>query len=301
MENVVINLFLVMSTCLCFVSGQAPGDHDATCRTGLYANNHIFPTEWRVLVDTYDYQNLYNQLSFPSPPWTANDVDGDSLNWMQLIGGLCTWSVRTCTQQATQNNWLFSQHISYETANEVFFNVTFGYQECVSRPSCTKPYVTLYQYNRDTIAPSGERINPSNYQLLFGDAVSSRLEQPASTTRKVGDTRSLTRPVNSVGFYLGIRDEGTCGSIDRMIVYYVVCPARQEGLVTYPETAVPVQGSSDIIFDAICALNSYNTTTLQVTAFSSSSSCSPMASGGARCECNAGYVISGGGTSCEGT
>ena len=110
----------------------------------------------------------------------------------------------------------------------------------------------------------------------------------------------MPRPTNRRGFYLGLRDEGTCGAVERIIVYYVACLGSVEGLVTYPETGVPVRGGNNVVFDAHCAPNVHNTTTLQVMAFASSSSCSPVAPGGARCECDAGYLISADGLSCEG-
>ena len=36
--------------------------------------------------------------------------------------------------------------------------------------------------------------------------------------------------------------------------------------MTYPETAVPIRGSSDIIFEAVCAPISHAATTLEVVA-----------------------------------
>lgn len=288
-----------VAACLSGTASQAPGDHDPACRLGQNAASHIFPAEWRILVDTYDYSNLFNQLSL-NAAWTVNDVDGDSQGWDQIVGGSCTWTLRTCADQASQDNWLLSQFISYEDANEVLFNVSFRFSECQSRPTCSKPYVTLYGYNRDSIASHGDRINPSNYQPLFGDALSSRLEQPSGSVMQIGLTLRLTRPANSNGFYLGLRDEGTCGSITRLIVYYIVCPARQEGLIIYPEVTVPAQNSLDIVFNASCVANAHSVTTLQVTAFSSNGSCSPVASGGPACECDAGYIVSGNGRSCQG-
>ena len=108
--------------CWSIAFGQAPGDYSATCRSGVNAAAHIFPAEWRVLVDNYDYQNLYNPDASPAPVWTDNDVDGDGLSYDSLVGGTCTYPVRPCTGQLTQNNWLFSQHIRYEDAKEVFYS-----------------------------------------------------------------------------------------------------------------------------------------------------------------------------------
>ena len=295
-------LYLVSFTvCLSVTYGQAPGDYSLSCRKGIHAPEHIFPMEWKVLVDTYDYVNLFAG-TIPPPVWKEGDIDGDTSNWQQLFSGSCQWNMRACTfETAGQNNWLFSQFISYEDAVEVYFNVTFDFYSCVRRMNCTKDYVTLYQYNHNGIANDAERTNTSNYQPLFGSVEASRLQQPSGATREVGQTLSLTRPSNSDGFYLGIRDEGTCGDVIRIIVYYVVCPLRVEGLVTYPETALPVQNSSDIVFDAVCAPNAHNTTTLEVIASSNSNNCSAKEMGGAICQCNAGYVLnSTTSMSCEG-
>ena len=275
-------------------SGQAPGDHDKSCRTGINAPDHQFAAEWKILLDSYDYQDLFANTA---SVWVTNDVDGDGQDWTQ-IGGVCSRSMRPCTRQVSQDNWLFSQHVRYEDAKEVFFQVSYRFIEC--QGSCIRPYVTLYHYNSDNIATDANRINPSNYELLFGDEESSRFVQPTRVSRVQEVTRTITRPANSDGFYLGFRDEGTCGTIPRLIVYYVVCPTRVDGLVTYPEFGVPERTSADIPFEAQCASNAHNITSLQVIAFSSNSSCSPVASGGAVCECDGGYVLSSDGLSCEG-
>ena len=38
-------------------------------------------------------------------------------------------------------------------------------------------------------------------------------------------------PVSQSGFYLGIRDNGSCVSLSRVLVYYSVCESGREGLV----------------------------------------------------------------------
>ena len=289
---------ILLSVFHCGLS-QAPGDHDEACRSDVNEAAHRFPMEWRILMDTYDYVNLFEGTT-PPPVWSERDIDGNTTNNWEQLSEVCQRSMRTCTYESPpQNNWLFSQFIRYEDAVEVFFNTTFDFNECLLlAPACSRGYVTLYQYNRNGSESDIQRTNTSNYQPLLGSSESSRLQQSGET--EAGQTLSLTRPSNSDGFYLGIRDEGTCGEVIRIIVYYVVCPHRVIGLVTYPETALPVRGSSDIIFSAVCAPNAHNITSLQVTASSTSDSCSDRAPGGARCECNEGYIISTDGMSCEG-
>ena len=273
-------------------SGQAPGDYDETCRMGMDAALHDFPAEVKILMDTFDYTALYGSAG---TPWTAVDGDGDGRNWDTVFGNPCTFGMNTCTctQRQSQDNWLFSQFISYVGAREVFFNVTYRFNRC-RPPRCTKRYADLYQHVRDS-ANAGARVQPSNYGQPF-----LRLEQPSDDEGSIDVTHAMPPPANRRGFYLGVRDEGTCGAVERIIVYYVACLESVDDLVTYPETGVPVRGGSNVIFDAHCAPNAHNTTTLQVTAFASNSSCSPVAPGGARCECDAGYLISVDGLSCRG-
>ena len=250
---------------------------------------HNFPAEVKILMDTFDYTDLYGSAR---SPWTAVDDDGDGRNWDTIFGNPCTFGLNTCTRSQSQDNWLFSQFIRYVGAKEVFFNVTYRFNRC--RSPCTKRYADLYQHVRDS-ANAGARVQPSNYGQPF-----LRLEQPSGDEGSIDVTHAMSRPANRRGFYLGVRDEGTCGAVERIIVYYVACLESVDGLVTYPETGVPLRGGSNVVFDAHCAPNAHNTTTLQVTAFASSSSCSPVAPGGARCECDAGYLISADGVSCRG-
>ena len=62
---------------LALIVGQAPGDHDASCRVGNTAT-HVFPQNWKVLVDTYDYTNLFTG-SIPLPVWKERDVDSHAV------------------------------------------------------------------------------------------------------------------------------------------------------------------------------------------------------------------------------
>ena len=57
----------------------APGDHDSSCRTGFVNGpKHIFPDEWRVLLDNYDYTFLFSPDFFKV--WEDKSFDGNSLS-----------------------------------------------------------------------------------------------------------------------------------------------------------------------------------------------------------------------------
>ena len=61
--------------------GQAPGDFDTSCRTGQHEEAHIFPDSWEVLLDSYDYSNLYDaSLTVPGPVWVVTNEDEDGGN-----------------------------------------------------------------------------------------------------------------------------------------------------------------------------------------------------------------------------
>ena len=114
--------------------------------------------------------------------------------------------------------------------------------------------------------------------------MNSRLQQdPAG-----GDTTMITRfspPPNFSYTYFGIQDIGTTGNIIRIIVYYVVCPGRVEGLVTYPEVPRPVQGSTQpTLRNAHCAEHAHGTTPLATFAHSNGSCVRDV-----HCDCDAGY------------
>ena len=82
-------------------------------------------------------------------------------------------------------------------------------------------------------------MNTENYEQ-FGDA------RPSSTNRPYIETYPFTLDPSDTGFYVAIRDNGTCVGISRLRVYRYNCPSRQVGLVLYPETPAPVSGSVNV-------------------------------------------------------
>lgn len=234
--------------------------------------------------------------------FTYNESCFSLQQWQQIVGGSCTWSLYTCTYtKAPQENWLFSQYISYQQANELFFNISYRFTQCRDRGSCEDDFVTLYRFDVDGPVGAAEQTNPSNYQLLNGTEQDSRLQQLPRPVRGVSQTRSMLRPEpRTGGFYLGVKDSGTCGQVNRIIIYYTVCHGRQNELVVYPQAAHPPRNGPDSIFQASCVANAHNITSLDVKAFSGNGTCRDVVEGGARCECDAGYQIAQDRKSCIG-
>ena len=58
-------------------------------------------------------------------------------------------------------------------------------------------------------------------------------------------TREATLYMNDAeGFYVGIRDEGTCITVHRILIFYHVCSGRTRDLMILPETVAPPNGGA---------------------------------------------------------
>ena len=69
-----VTLLLALSVSTAWT--QAPYDYDPDCRSGdNMAHRDRFSDNWRILIDTYDYPNLYHPFSFPAPVWKSVDFD----------------------------------------------------------------------------------------------------------------------------------------------------------------------------------------------------------------------------------
>lgn len=128
-------------------------------------------------------------------------------------------------------------------AIEVIFNVTFSFSQCRENGGCSNEYVTLYRYDTDVEVTESMRSDRTNYVPLLGTVSESRLQQ-LPMVRDVEMNYHMVRPEAATGFYLGIQDDGTCGIINRIIVYYRVVRGRTQDLLTCPDVAVPQQGTN---------------------------------------------------------
>lgn len=255
------------------VAGQS------TCRTSG------FPPEWKILLDSYGYDSLLNL-------WSRNPDPGSYSH----AGGVCTRRWSLC--EGTEESWLFTQGLSFGNAQEVFFNISYDFGDCRFIPECNKQYVTVYKYSQPSKATPADIKNPGNYVLITGSAESSRLEQSARKSPGDYNILAANRPPSDNYFSCGFKDEGTCGSIKRVIIYYIVCPSNVNGLVHYREVSLPPRSSPNSVYSASCAPNAHNVTSLDVVIISDKSTCKDRAPGGARCECDAGYHQNG--IACEG-
>ena len=158
-------------------------------------------------------------------------------------------------------------------------------------------YITLYIFDTNTIASTSLQTDPANYVPLFGpgnETTDSRIQQVGLTDTTI--LRSFTTPARDyTGFYLGIQDNGTCGNVNRIYLYYTPCKDLVDGLVYYPELVRPPAGSPNPnIAEACCAPNSHNTTSLIFGAYSDG-----RCERNVICVCDPGYKTDGTGKECK--
>ena len=165
--------------------------------------------------------------------------------------------------------------------------VAYALQSCRSRLGCDMGFRLLnYKTNTPQFPSTTESgyMNTENYEQ-FGRAT------PSSTIRPYFETYSFTLDPSDTGFYVAIRDVGTCVGISRLRVYRYICPSQQKGLVLYPETPAPVSGSLNVQFTCVDNAESESDT---VTCYHNGTWSAEVPV----CECNVGYENTG--TNCGG-
>ena len=224
--------------------------------------------------------------------------DLSCVQWTQR-GGICQYDLRTCSyRRGPQNNWIFSQYIKYPAGSithstEISLDITFRFSQCTGNPACTNDFVTLYRFDTNTIVPLSAHTNPANYIPMFGSGTDSHLQQVGF--RNVNIMRKFTIPGDYTGFYLGIRDTGTCGQVQRVYLYYTPCKELLDGLVYYPELVrPPISTNSCYTAEACCAPNSHSTTSPIYRACSDG-----RCERNVTCECDPGYTVDSSGKECN--
>ena len=219
--------------------------------------------------------------------WTITRCGLYLSQWIAGGGGSCREQLRICDyRQETQpqNNWVFTQFINFDEAREIYVNATYQYISCINnaRRGCDTLHTTVYRYETNGQVGNAARVNPANY--LSNEVVVLDLTANENSGNR---TNTFLNSSSATGFYLGVQDTGTCGSIERITAYYRVCPKIIQGLVTLPEIPLPRVGSlTPINRTAVCAANSrqLGQVSLERRAFANGS-CVTNAS----CACEPGY------------
>ncbi|CAI8048169.1 Ephrin type-A receptor 5 [Geodia barretti] len=265
-------------------------------------------------MDSYSYENLlpgngtgnspiatavWNDFSFD-----GNDVTPETLSptyWQQGAGGICRFQTRVCGWRqngvvVSQNNWLFTQHISSDFDSNIYnydvtihVEATYSLQSCRVRQGCIQRFNLLHYMTNSQQLPSTSGNGYMNTQNYENFAVP---EGPVSS-KTYTNTYNFTLPPSSTGFYIAVQDIGSCIALSRLRVYRNNCKSRQVGLVRYPDAPAPVSGSANI--DISCVENAVVSGSSEVTCFSNGTwgPETPV------CQCKCGYEPNRGATRCN--
>lgn len=169
-------------------------------------------------------------------------------------GSQCESRLVVCGPNAgTQSNWLITQHINRTVEGyllpQVTVQIDLVQSHCglISGEACIND-LDLLVYETSVIDQSAaQRI--SNYVAM------SPLRALISGQRNQTSV-NIRFSTNKSGFYLAIRDAGSCVVIFRIVVLYYICPMKTENLVYCPEIIAPPIGSSQqLIVNASCIEN----------------------------------------------
>ncbi len=175
---------------------------------------------------------------------------------------------------------------------QVFFDASFRFTQCSG--GCTNNFATVYRYNVDASVAEAQRTNTANYALL-GGIPDSRLSQ-GTDTGNVNRVWSIPRP-STDGFYLAFRDQGNCGSIDRVIVYYRRSFRYSGTLLTCPSVPFPAPASGGTTRGTCCCgTNAEPKSSLDRVCADDETCVEPVSD---VCGCSPGYQFTGGSCQCE--
>jgi hypothetical protein len=235
-------------------------------------------------MDSYNYENLlpgngtgnspiatavWNDFSFD-----GNDVTPETLSptyWQQGAGGICRFQTRVCGWKRneviiSQNNWLFTQHISSDFDSNIYnydvtihVEATYSLQSCRERQGCRQRFNLLHYMTNSQQLPSTSGNGYMNTQNYENFAVP---EGPTSSETYT-NTYNFTLPPSSTGFYISVEDIGSCIALSRLKIYRNSCKSRKVGLVLYPDAPAPVSGSANI--DISCVENAVVSGSSEVT------------------------------------
>ena len=223
----------------------------------------------------------------------CTDLISFFLQWVEQ-GTNCESAVTVCGWSGgDQNNWFFTQHINRTVdgypLQQVSVQIEYQQNACPDEGStrCSRTF-DLLKYETSTVNPVAA-IDTGNYALI-----KTLLTQVSGTTTTTTE-QQFGFNTNESGFYLAIRDRGTCILMSRLIVFYNVCPGETVNLVVRPETIAPTVGSGiQLNVNASCFSNS--SPVGDAFSLTCSESGNWVAVPSSRCECDTGFITTMNGT-----
>ena len=183
-----------------------------------------------------------------------------------------------------QDNWLITQLIN-RTANgtrlsQVSVTIEFEFRNCDITLNCQQTFNT-HIYETSTENGTAAR-NVSNYRQV------QRVSSSDTTETRMNETIVTNFNSEHSSFYFAIQDENSCIVVNRLLVFYHVCPASSRNDPTrIPETIVA--GISSVV-RGYCAENAQtrnNNAHFSLLCLSGGAWFPPI---GGQCQCLPGYA-----------
>lgn len=190
-----------------------------------------------------------------------------------------------CLTDSRGSSWVFTQYINKNAPSpvsypvRVFVNITYTFEQC--HGSHCRDFEVL-KYITNTENPQ-RRTSTRNYDDDIEPDSRINNDSTSSTANLHFDLSPTER-----GFYLALqeRDDRTCVTVNRVLVYLHICPSVEVGLVHYPATPTKLSGS--VMAMGMCTENAHHTELSRPNLLSCSSA-GLWFNDQTLCECNQGY------------
>ena len=112
--------------------------------------------------------------------------------------------------------------------------IEFELQGCDVTLNCQRTFNT-HVYETSSVDSAAAR-NTNNYRQV------ERVSPSNTGGARVNETVTINFNTDSSSFYFAIQDETSCIIVNRVIVFYTVCPAQAVDMISYPLTVAPLTG-----------------------------------------------------------
>ncbi len=176
-------------------------------------------------------------------------------------GSNCEFTVCEYTT-GPQDNWLISTYISRQLEEEelleqVTLRIDYQFIDCSSgnndgsTDNC-EPSLNIMKYETSENIVTGEH-SIDEFETAFHLRTSASHDLSLLQTAYV----NISLSSEESGFFLAIRDFGTCIDVTRLVVFYEICPMEVVDFELRPETVAPTYGlvtvNSSCVSNAVSA------------------------------------------------
>jgi len=188
----------------------------------------------------------------PTPGWVEESFTKfeKNINWRSYVVCDVTYAKNNV------NNWLWTPFITRNGANRIHIEIKFSLRNCDLFPGkvlqCKETFSLLY-YEFDAATREPPPWEPESYKLI--DQIAADMGRFTDPTEVIINTETRSIEVTKKGVYFAFRDQGACLSILAVKVYYLACPAVNQGFAQFPQTPTGPEVTSILKISGKCVEN----------------------------------------------